>query len=286
MQSFVVEHKLLVSLLLILVATLVRYLAVRYIHKLPRDDNDLPRRWSNGIRNIMTTLVVVGLIVIWLSELRFLALSIATFTVALIIASREFIQCFLGTLYQASTRPFSIGDWIKIGLHTGEVASSDWLTTKILEIDVSANDYSYTGKTIAIPNNQFFTNPVYNLNFMRRYVSHTFEIIREADQVNVVKAKQLILDNANHYCEPFHEVAQRYSNLIEKRLGVEIPGPNPSVRISTTELGKNRFIVTIFCPTTEAVEIEQKLTDDFMEYWYQEVASSAPVVSKRAHVDQ
>ena len=106
---------------------------------------------------------------------------------------------------------------------------------------------------------------------MRRYVSHSFALVREADAINVYRAKAFILEKAMVYCEPFKAVAERYSHLIEKRLGVSLVGPEASVRITTTELGKNQFTVSIFCPTQEAVSIEQKLTEDFMNFWYCEL---------------
>lgn len=271
MTEIMTENKLLASLLLIVIAAVIRWLAVRYIRRMPSGDNDLPKRWMNATRNTVTTFIVIGLIIIWLSELRFVALSIATFAVALVIAAREFIQCFLGALYQASSRAFSIGDWIKVGNNYGEVVSSDWLTTKLLEIDMELLSYGYTGKTLVIPNNLFVANPIQNLNFMRRYVSHSFTIVRDAEPIDVFQAKKMILNMARSYSEPHKEVAQRYNDMLEKRLGVQLPGPESSVRITTTNLGKNQFTVTVFCPTEEAVKIEQKLTEDFMKFWYTEV---------------
>jgi len=271
MNEFITENKLVASLILIVIAIAIRWLAVRYIQRMPSDEDDLPKRWINAARNAATTFIVIGLIIIWLSELRFVALSIATFTVALIIATREFIQCFLGALYQASTRTFSIGDWIKVGNHCGEVVSSDWLTTKLLEIDIEGASYAYTGKTIVVPNNQFVANPVYNFNYMRRYVSHSFTITRDAEPINAFHLKTFILEKALGYCKAFEEVAQRYSHLVEKRLGIPLSGPEASVRVTTTNLGRNEFTISVFCPTQDAVTIEQKLTEDFMTFWYTEL---------------
>lgn len=272
MNEIITENKLIVSILLIIMAIAIRWIAVKHLRNMPSGEDELPRRWINGIRNGLTTLVAVGLIIIWLSELKFVALSIATFTVALIIATREFIQCFIGTIYLTSTRAFAIGDWIKVGSHCGKVVSSDWLTTKLLEIDLESMSYAYTGKTIVIPNNQLISSPVYNLNFMRHYVIHSFSIIRDAEPVNVYQAKEFILAKAKVYCEPHEELAKKYEKLLEKRLGVELPGPEASVRVTTTSLGKNQFTVSIFCATKEAATIEQKLTEDFMSYWYAEIA--------------
>ncbi|MGI0116492.1 mechanosensitive ion channel family protein [Zooshikella sp. RANM57] len=284
MNELITENKLIVSALLIIIAICIRWLAVKQLRKIPSGEDELPRRWINGIRNALTTLVVVGLIIIWLSELKFVALSIATFTVALIFATREFIQCFMGAIYQTSVRAFAVGDWIKIGDHCGKVVSSDWLTTKLLEIDLESMSYVYTGKTLVIPNNQLFLSPIYNLNFMRHYVIHTFTITRDSDLVNVCQAKDFILAKAKIYCEPHEELAKKYEKLLEKRLGVDLPGPEASVRITTTTLGKNEFSISIFCSTKEATTIEQKLTADFMRYWYSEVERLK--VDKKAHKTQ
>lgn len=270
MDEYSTYYKIFASFVLIFVVFAVRWLIVRQLERRPMDEFDQPKHWINSVKNTSTLLIVLGLFVLWLSELKFFALSIAAFVVAFVVATREFIQCLLGTLYQASTRTFSIGDWIQVGNHHGEVISSNWLSTTLLEIDMAHLSYSYTGKTLIIPNNMFVTASIYNLNFMRRYVAHTFEIVRESDKVNLVEAKDFILQKAAEYCEPFKDVAFRYSNLIEKRLGVPVI-PDPAVRIGTTSIGKNVISISVFCPTQEALRIEQQLTADLMNFWYDAV---------------
>ncbi|MEL7400449.1 MAG: mechanosensitive ion channel domain-containing protein [Pseudomonadota bacterium] len=271
MSEFSFEYKAIASIALIFLMLLLRWASVKFLLRIPTEEADLTRRWINLARNITTTLIVIGLIIVWLSEIRFAALSIATFMVALIIATREFIQCFLGALYQASSRIFTIGDWIKVNGHYGEVASSDWMTTRLLEINVDSGGYNYTGRTLIIPNNQFVGGVVQNLNYMRRYVNHTFSIVRDADQVNLMPLKRFIKDKAREYCAPFEDVAVRYNSMLEKRMGIVLPGPDVNVSISSTNLGKNQFNVTIFCPTQEAADIEQKITEEVFDYWYKEI---------------
>ncbi|MFT5164129.1 MAG: small-conductance mechanosensitive channel [Alteromonadaceae bacterium] len=271
MNDLISENKVIASILLIMITMLVRWLVIRQLKRRPKDEDQIPKRWISRVKNATVLLITVGLVVIWLFELRYFALSIAAFAVALVIAIREYIQSVLGSMYQSATKMFVIGDWIEIGIYCGEVVSNDWLTTTLLEVDMESASYCYTGKTLIIPNNLFVSNTVTNLNFMRRYINHTFCIVRDADQVNVVSAKSLILEKAVEYCMPFSDVAQRYSSMIESRLDVTIGGPEPSVRIGTNSLGKNQFEVTIFCPTHEEVTIEQRLIEDFMLFWYAQV---------------
>ncbi len=271
MDEFQISSKVIVTIILIASAIAIRFAVVYKLKKISLEDHESPRRWINTTNNVITLIIVVGLIIIWSSELQLVALSVATFAVALVIAGREFIQCLLGFFYQSTSRAFVAGDWVKIGNHYGEVVSNDWLSTKILEIDIDAKSYDYTGKTLVIPNNQLVTNTIHNLNFMRRYVSHSFSIIRDAKPVNAFNAKQYILERAQAYCEPFKDTAARYSHLIENRLDISLSGPEASVRIATTNLGRNEFTITVFCPTEQAVNIEQQLTEDFMNYWYAEI---------------
>lgn len=261
------DNKLIVSILFILSLLILRWLVVRQLIRLKVEDEELPKRWSNSAKNAINLLIFVGLILIWLSELRFVALSIATFVVALVIATKELIQCLLGSFYHASTRSFSVGDWVKIGPSSGQVAQSDWLTTTLLDLDLDGMSYGYTGKTITVPNNQLLLTPVQNLNFMRRYVHHSFMLIRDAAPVEPAKIRSFILKQLNHYQEPFNEVAQRYNRMLENRLGIKLPGTDPSVRRSTTPLGKDCFSISFFCPTEQAIVIEQQLTDDLVSWW-------------------
>jgi len=48
-----------------------------------------------------------------------------------------------------------------------------------------------------------------------------------------------------------------------------MPAPDFSVRISTTNLSKNNFTVSLFCPTNQAVKLEQKITEDFFTFYYE-----------------
>ncbi|WP_417598457.1 mechanosensitive ion channel domain-containing protein [Oceanospirillum sp.] len=268
MKDIVNDNQWVLSLVFVFTCLLLRWLSVRFVKRVVKDEDNLHRRWTNTITNITSLVIIIGLVIIWLSELRFVALSIAAFAVALVVGTREQIQCFLGAVYIASSRAFSIGDWIKVEHHYGEVVRSDWLTTTLLEVDIEGMSYAYTGRSLVIPNNKFSTGVIQNLNFMRRYVAHSFSIVREADAISVRDARLYLEDLVREYCSPFKEVADRYSSLIEKRLGIALSVSDLNVRIATNETARNVFIVTIFCPTQEATRIEEEITEDFLDYWY------------------
>lgn len=218
------------------------------------------------VNNIFTLLIIVFIFNIWSDEIQKFAFSIAAFIVAIVLATREFIQCLIGFIYILSSRPFRIGDWIQVGSHYGEVHSSDWAKLTLLE--VNKHDYQYTGKTLYVPNSQLITSVIKNLNFLKRYAMHQFTIVRD-DSVNPFVFIDSLHEKANLYCVEFKEVAIRYNQLIENRLDINIAGPEPHIQVATSELGDTQVIFSIFCPTDKALEIEQKLTADFMRLWFE-----------------
>ncbi|WP_137169145.1 mechanosensitive ion channel family protein [Marinomonas sp. FW-1] len=267
--SIVMDHvEIVLTLAWVLLSYIVRRYTKRAIRLHQKIEHDKKRQRINTVDNIFNLFLVVGLVLIWSSELQSIAISIAAFMVALVIATKEFIACIIGAFYRASTRPYQVGDWIRIANYEGEVTDSDWLSTTLFEVDLKGGTYSYTGRTTVVPNSVLLLQTVQNLNYMRRYVTHTFSIARATDDVNLFTIKEQILEKIRGYSEHFHDVAIRYNSLIEKRLDIKISGPEPRVRITTTVEGFNIFTISLFCPTEEAVEIEQKVTEDFMAFWY------------------
>lgn len=275
LQQIFLDNKLLLTATFIAAVVVIRLLLAFLFSRRNWPKADIRRR-VNTLHNIGNLVLVIGIITIWIAELREFAISIAAFSVAIVIALREFVQCFVGGVFHAAMRSFTVGDWVKVGDQFGEVIDSDWLSTTLLEIDPHGLGNGYTGTTLYLPNSVFFTQPVKNLNFMRRYIEHSFSIVRESKGVNPFVAKQFLSERVREHCESFREVADRYCKLIEHRLGVELSGPDAKVSITSNELGHDVITVAIFCPREEATEIEQKVTKDFYDFWYKEARAQAP----------
>ncbi|AOS97923.1 Mechanosensitive ion channel [Microbulbifer aggregans] len=262
------ENKLLLSALMIVSIILLRILLSLLFARFTRWSKQDRRRRINTVHNFSNLVIVIGLVAIWVSELREFALSIAAFSVAIVLALRELVQSLVAKLYQANMRSFQVGDWVMVGEHFGEVIDSDWLSTTLLEIDPHGLGSGYTGITLYIPNNVFFSKPVKNFNFMRRYIEHSFSITRENKGGNPFAAKEFLLERIREHSEAFHDVAVRYCQMIEHRTGVELVGTEAKISFTTNELGHDVVTITLFCPREEAHEIEQRVTEDFYNFWY------------------
>jgi small-conductance mechanosensitive channel len=258
-----IHNKLVITSIFIIIIFIVKYSIVKIIKRKSKEDK---RTQINMVNNMFTILMIVTIFNIWAEEIQKFAFSIAAFIVAIVLATREFIQCFIGFIYLLSSRPFRIGDWVQVGNYYGEVHSTDWAKLTLLEVD--KDDYQYTGKTLYLPNSQLITSVIKNLNFMKRYAIHHFTIVRDSS-VNPFDFIDELQDKAHEYCDDFKDVAIRYNQLIESRLDVSIAGPEPHIQVATSELGDTQVFFTIFCPTEKAMDIEQKLTSYFMKLWFE-----------------
>ena len=167
------------SVLLVLVLWICRKIVVGLV----RMRTDLPphvlRRWVVSSRNVVLFLILIGLVLIWAPQLRTFALSIAAVAVAIVVATKELILCVSGALVRASTRAFTVGDWIDVGGIRGEVVDHTLLATTLQEFQ--PNSFHYTGRTAVIPNSLLVTAPVRNLTVVRDYTFHTFALTFEPD---------------------------------------------------------------------------------------------------------
>lgn len=242
----------------------IKWLIISLIKKRAKKSK---RSKINIINNLVTVLILIGVFNIWSDEIQKFAFSIAAFIVAIVLATREFIQCFIGFMYIISSRPYRIGDWVQVGDIYGEVHSTDWMKLTLLEVNIDA--YEYTGKTLYLPNSKLITSSIKNLNFLKRYAMHHFTITRDGS-VNPFIFIESLYKKANEYCEDFKDVAYRYNQLIERQLDIVITGPEPHIQVATSDLGDTQVFFTIFCPTERAMDIEQKLTGDFMTMWFEQ----------------
>lgn len=258
-----ITNQFFITILLVCILYTVKYLIIKVIKRKSKVDKRLQ---INAVNNIFSILMIIVVFNVWSEEIEKFALSIAAFIVAIVLATREFIQCFIGFIYLLSSRPFRIGDWVQVGTHYGEVHSIDWAKLTLLE--VNKDDYQYTGKTLYLPNSQLITSVIKNLNFLKRYAMHNFTIVRD-DSVNPFEFIDELYEKANLYCDDFKDVAIRYNHHIENRLDITIAGPEPHIQVATSDLGDTQILFTIFCPTDKALEIEQKLTSDCLKLWFE-----------------
>ena len=251
------------SLALVLLLLLIRLAAGHAIRRRTDAAPHLQRRWTANVRNLLLFLALLGLVLIWAPQLRTFALSLTAVAVAIVVATKELILCFSGSFMRASSRSFAVGDWIEIAGTRGEVVDHNVFVTILHEFEPGS--FNYAGRTTVLPNSLFLGQPMRNDSLMRDYAYHGFSLTLDP-VIDVFAERPAIEEIVARRYAPLTETAARAKALIEQRFHVDLMDAQVRVAFRTTDLGKFRIGITLFCPTRLAEALENDITCEVMSY--------------------
>ncbi|MGB3457438.1 MAG: mechanosensitive ion channel family protein [Litorimonas sp.] len=246
------------TLTLLVIAVVARFVLIRMIKGRTETLSQSRRRWISIVQNMTILLGLLGLVYIWSPQLSTFALSLTAFAVAMVIATKEYLLCLMGGLYRTTASPFTVGDWIEVQNRRGEVLTEGILSTRLQELGDGPSRFDYTGRILSIPNSALLTQTVTNESYRKRYLHHRFAVTTDPG-VDPVPVLADIRSRLPALCDDADKKAERYWSMVRQRTQTEIPSREPSVAVETTELGKIRFVVTVFCATTDAARIEDDI---------------------------
>lgn len=255
---------LVVSFVLFLVLLSIRLIVLRAISRWHWSSNEDQRKWIVGIRNSTFLILLLGLIIIWATELRALALSLAAIAVALVLATKEILLCISGGILRASSRSFAVGDRIEIQGLRGDVIDSNLFSTTLLEVGPGQLSHQYTGRSVSFPNMMLLTHPITNETYTDDFVVHPFNVpMGMSDRWKL--AESILLRIAREECQSFLEDAQRHMDRIAKTRGLETPSADPRVTVHIPEPHRIDLLVRIPTPARKKGRIEQAILRRFLE---------------------
>ncbi|MFN3231314.1 MAG: mechanosensitive ion channel domain-containing protein [Alphaproteobacteria bacterium] len=117
------------------------------------------RRVRSAVRAVVALSLIVGLLYVWAPELRTFALSIVAFAVAIVIATKELILCFMGGIYRLTTGASKIGDTVHVGAMRGQIVDQTLLAMTLQELGPEDNPGTFTGRRMVIPNSVLLSSP-------------------------------------------------------------------------------------------------------------------------------
>lgn len=225
------------SISLILALLIARLIAGRALRR--RDDltQQVARRWTANIRNVLILVAVIGLIMIWAPQLRTFALSLTAVAVAIVVATKELILCLSGAALRTFTRAFSVGDVVEVGTTKGEVLDLNLLAARLKEFESTDGSMVPTGRTITLPYSLLFTQPAKVLPHARGTIEHAFEMTFDPD-ADIFAMSNELLETAEL------AMGDNVSGIeIATSSGAEIP--RCRINFGTSEIGKYRLEITL-----------------------------------------
>ncbi|MFC3121702.1 mechanosensitive ion channel family protein [Agaribacter flavus] len=265
--ELVQQHKIVSSVLLLLFIAALRKAFVFALKQKSQKKGEDRRHQINNVNLLTTSIAIVLALVIWASEIQHFAISIAAFTVAIVLATRDFIQCLMGFFYYVTAKPFRVGEWVQFdGSTIGEVVRVGWTNTVLLEIH--GDELEYTGKHLHVPNSKLVTHTTKNFNFLKRYKLHSFALTLEAN-IPIHAYLEHFTRIAETACDDFSDVALRYKGFIERQLDTEFISVEPTITLETNQFAKQVVSITVFCPTNEVATIQRAITTRILSLVHQ-----------------
>lgn len=254
--------RILVTLLAVALILVLRNVTVRAIlRNAPKAE--VRRRWIVNVRNATLFSVVVVVLAIWSGQLAPYATALLAFAVAVVIATKEIIHCFLGSFIRTIANTYSVGDRIEIGSHRGDVVDITPLTTTLLEVGPGKASHLRTGRTVVVPNSKLTDGYVVNESAMKHYVVHylTVSVGRKDDWR---RAEAILQRAAENECAAFLEQARESMAKLEREHGLAGLPLKPRVFVELPDAGKINLMVRVPSRVGAQSRLEQAILRRFL----------------------
>lgn len=254
------------TVILIVLLSFLRYVLNRAIRANKEVLTKPQRKWISRVKNIYWMILLIGTIMIWAPQIQTVALSLVAFTVALVIATKEMILCIVGSFVRVSARPFELGDWIEVDGIIGEVSDSNLFSFEVLEFDVKHGSFEYTGRAHNIPNSKVLTHNITNQNIFRSLVSLDFQLTIGQYDGDFKELLTYLNQVTETTFKPYEEVISRSIKREKRKTGLPLQDVVYLIGIDTSNLGHVFFWVKAFAPSSEALNIKNAITKDFLTH--------------------
>jgi small-conductance mechanosensitive channel len=263
LRDNVVVRDGLASLVIIAVALVLRGAALQALRRSKLEIDDL-LRWRTQIRNVTIAIVISGVIVVWASELRAVAISVAAIAAALVLATKEFINCLMGSTLRASGGSFRVGDRIEVAGVRGDVLDIGPLTTAVLEVGPGQSIHQRTGRKITLPNSVFLVHPVTNETMSDDFVLHVLRVPLAVD-ADWRSARDKLAAIATERCAQYVDDTRRALAQVSPAGGGHLISTEPVVYLELPEPGRVELLLRFPTPARQRGRVEQQILRRFLD---------------------
>lgn len=244
----------------------VYFMARRHISKQQDWTLEQKRTFMTQARNVMWVCAGLVLVMSWAKTLFPFLFSIVAILVALVMATKEWIMCLLGALYQMTTRTFKIGDHVSIQNIRGEVLDVKWLQTRVLELGPEPSGTYYTGRVLSFPNSWLIQYPLSNETFFETYGFHWLTVpLSVKDDIKM--ATEVLVQQAEIVCADFFEDAKKNMSQMQESHFMDSPTLTPKTHLEFKDMGELKLHLRFPAPHGRGDGLAQKIIHQFLEIY-------------------
>jgi small-conductance mechanosensitive channel len=229
------QHNLLLSLAVVLLAWLIRWLVMRAVERRV-DDIRLRYQWRKKTTYVAVFVSALVIGRIWFQALDSLATFLGLLSAGLAIALRDLVADLAAWIFILWRKPFEVGDRIQIGDHSGDVIDIRIFQFTLLEIGEWVHADQSTGRVIHIPNWKVFseTQASYTKGF--RFIWNEIPVLVTFES-DWRAAKQILTEIANRHAESQSEEAQQQLRNASSRFMIFYSTLTPKVWTKVEDSG-------------------------------------------------
>jgi small-conductance mechanosensitive channel len=232
------EHfqlKILYSLLVIVVVSLIRYILLKLIN---RSVEDIKFRyyWQNMVRYVSFILGFIVISGIWIEEFGSVATFFGLLSAGIAIALKDPIVNMAGWIFILIRKPFTVGDRIQIGNNAGDVIDIRVFQFTLNEIGNWVDADQSTGRVIHIPNGKVFTEAQanYSQGFSHLWNEIGVLVTFESDWA---KARDILMEIVKNNSANLTDIAKKKLMEASRKFMIFYNTLSPNVYIKVKDSG-------------------------------------------------
>lgn len=274
-RSIPVSREIVESLLMVAVVLASRSLLLGAYFRSHADWSiDAKRRALVVSRNVTLILVILGLAMIWATQIQTVALSMFAVAAAIVLATKELIMCLSGSVLRSATKQYSVGDYIEINGMRGRVVDINLFNTLLMQLGPNPLVGQLSGNTMSFPNSLLLSFPVRRDNILGSYVIHTMELPVPI-HLNPDFISNAIAAVLEPLCAPYVGQISRHLETVQVEKLFITPAAEPRITRVPFDDKVYKIIVRFAAPVEKRLEIQQAVLDEFMRVQHRLLNPSA-----------
>ena len=253
--------KILVTLIVLLVIGILRFVALRIIYN-RTEDVRVRYNWRKGITYVAVILGFLILGRVWFTGFQSLATYLGLLSAGIAIALKDPLVNLAAWVFILWRRPFTVGDRIEIGSNRGDVIDLRIFQFTLMEIGNWVDADQSTGRIIKIPNGKVFTEMLANYSKGFRYIWNEVPVLVTFES-NWKKAKEILGEIVRQRAEHLTERAAKRVKEASARMMVFYTTLTPTVYTSVKDCGV-LLTARYLCKPRERRESEQAIWEDIL----------------------
>lgn len=229
------QNKILYSLLIILVLSVIRFVILKIVWRLSEDPKSR-YTWKRTVSFTVGFLMIILIGSVWIKAIGQLGAFLGLLTAGLAIALKDPLTNIAGWIFILARKPFNLGDRIQIGEQAGDVIDIRLFQFTLLEIGNWVNADQSTGRIVHIPNGTVFSQPQANYSAGFKFIWNELPVLVTFES-NWHLAKVILQKIINEHAEALSMDAEKKIIEASKKYMIFYQYLTPTVYTSVEDSG-------------------------------------------------